>query len=204
MLWIALGVAAVGAGAYFLLKDSNEPPTAALQIDAGGTALQGATEVSFSSSGSNDPDGDSLTATWNFGDGASGSGTQTTHVYSTAGTFSVTLTVSDGEESATATGTVNVGSLTGIWIGNIGGADFIGFNLTQSGSNMTGVYADQVNGQGTASGTVSAPRNVVLHNSVPGFRVGNWNGTVSGDVNTITGTVDWFQGGIRNFTLRRQ
>ena len=203
-LWIGLGVAAVGAGAYFLLRDTNDPPTAAIRSDAVGTALQGATSVSFDASGSTDPDGDSLTYSWNFGDSATGSGQSASHVYNTAGTFTVTLTVSDGEASVTATSSVNVRNLTGTWIGNIGGPEFLTFTLTHTGSALSGGYADTFNGAGAANGSVSAPRGVTLRNAVPGFRIGTWTGTADGDVNRITGTVDWFTGGTRNFTLRRQ
>jgi PKD repeat protein len=40
---------------------------------------------------------------WSFGDGTSGSGVQTTHVYRTAGTFAVTLTVTDARGASAST-----------------------------------------------------------------------------------------------------
>jgi PKD repeat protein len=59
--------------------------------------------VSFSSSGSSDPEGATLTYNWNFGDGTSAStSANPSHVYQTAGSYFVRLTVSDGTNSASA------------------------------------------------------------------------------------------------------
>src|SRR5206468_5466824 len=70
---------------------------------------------------------------WNFGDGTFGSGDVVTHAYSQAGTFTVTLQVTDeaGRKSALATQTITVGS------GNPS-ADFT-FNPSapRSGQNVT-------------------------------------------------------------------
>ncbi|MDH3646052.1 MAG: PKD domain-containing protein [Gammaproteobacteria bacterium] len=53
--------------------------------------------IAFDGSGSSDPDGNIVTYAWDFGDGSSGSGQNPTHSYSSAGTFSVTLTVTDND-----------------------------------------------------------------------------------------------------------
>ncbi len=81
----------------------NLPPVA----DAGGpyTGTVG-TAVQFDGSGSFDMDGDVLTYQWDFGDGATGVGVMPTHIYTTAGNYVATLTVSDGvnaPQSDTAT-----------------------------------------------------------------------------------------------------
>ena len=62
----------------------------------------------FSSLGSVDPnEGDSFTRLWDFGDGATSSSSATSHTYDTPGTYTVTLTLTDGWGAAAST-TVNV------------------------------------------------------------------------------------------------
>ena len=61
----------------------------------------------FDGSGSSDADGTIATYGWNFGDGMTGSGVSPNHTYTTAGTYEVTLVVTDNA-GATATATVSV------------------------------------------------------------------------------------------------
>jgi PKD repeat protein len=56
--------------------------------------------------------GDITSWTWNFGDGGTGSGKLVDHVFNLAGSYNVSLTVSDGYSSNTAYQTVNVQALT--------------------------------------------------------------------------------------------
>ena len=86
------------------VRNVNRAPIA----DAGGpyNGAPGAA-ISFNGSHSSDPDGDALTYAWAFGDGDTGSGATPLHTYtSTAGSpYTVTLTVSDGALTGTATTT---------------------------------------------------------------------------------------------------
>ena len=78
----------------------NQTPTAVASADAtdGPTPLT----VNFSSAGSSDPEGSTLTYAWTFGDGTTSSSANPTKVYNTNGKYSVSLTVSDGTNQATA------------------------------------------------------------------------------------------------------
>jgi hypothetical protein len=59
---------------------------------------QAGTSISFTSQGSYDPDGSIVEYRWRFGDGTPESTTQiSTHTYSTSGSFTVTLTVTDNQ-----------------------------------------------------------------------------------------------------------
>jgi PKD repeat protein len=67
----------------------NQLPTAAFSHTESGLT------VSVDGSGSTDPEGGELSYAWHFGDGATGSGATTSHEYAEAGTYTVTLTVTD-------------------------------------------------------------------------------------------------------------
>jgi PKD repeat protein len=75
----------------------NQSPVASFTSTA-----QGLT-ASFDAAGSSDPDGQIRSYTWDFGDGESGTGIGPSHVYDSAGTYSVKLSVTDDDG---ATGTV--------------------------------------------------------------------------------------------------
>ncbi|MEK9865848.1 MAG: PKD domain-containing protein [Candidatus Thalassarchaeaceae archaeon] len=85
----------------------NEAPTAQMNIDPSGAVREGDT-VTFSAAGSSDPDGDSLTFSWSFGDGNLGTGLTTSHAYTAKGTYSVKLTVGDGNYETSLTKNISV------------------------------------------------------------------------------------------------
>ena len=79
------------------------PPTA----DPGGpyNGVVGSPIV-FDGSGSSDPEAATLTYSWDFGDGsAPGSGVSPSHTYSSAGVYTVTLTVNDGTQNSSPVST---------------------------------------------------------------------------------------------------
>jgi PKD repeat protein len=94
------------------LHDNNQPPNAAL---AYGPAAPGTGEtIRFDGGGSTDADGTITSYAWNFGNGVTGTGAGVQHSYPAAGSYVVTLTVTDNLGAAsTATGTVVVSETPG-------------------------------------------------------------------------------------------
>jgi serine protease len=79
----------------------NVPPTAQASISCTGLSCN------FDGSSSSDSDGTIASYSWDFGDNSNGTNSTTSHTYSNAGTFSVSLTVTDNE-SATSSYTEHV------------------------------------------------------------------------------------------------
>lgn len=89
-----------GASATHLFSvtvgDVNRPPEAVIGASSGpANATAGYTRVEFDGSESTDPDNDELTYTWDV-DGTVLTGVSTSYTFPNAGTYLVTLTVSDG------------------------------------------------------------------------------------------------------------
>jgi PKD repeat protein len=73
-----------------VVAPANQAPIAAFNSSATGRT------VTVNGSGSSDPDGSVASYAWNWGDGtAAGSGVTASHTYAAAGTYQVTLTVTD-------------------------------------------------------------------------------------------------------------
>ena len=97
---------------------SNQPPTAT--ITGPSTATTGAA-VSFSGAGSTDADGTIASYAWNFGDGTTGTGASVSHTFSTAGSFTVRLTVTDNAGATATRDLVVTVTAAGATVGSISG-----------------------------------------------------------------------------------
>ncbi len=99
---------------------ANESPTANANGSYSGTA---GILVAFDSTGSADPDGTIDAFTWDFGDGSNSSEANPSHAYASAGTYTVSLTVTDnqgatGSGSTTASITSQPGNTAPIAVAN--------------------------------------------------------------------------------------
>ena len=86
---------------------TNQAPIADANGPYFGTAEQ---QLTFDGSGSDDPDGTITAYDWTFGDGNNGTGVSPTHTYDAAGTYDVSLVVTDddGAESAPSATTASI------------------------------------------------------------------------------------------------
>lgn len=194
----AAGAVTMAGGA---VASGVAPPTAALDITPNAVGMAGLTEYSFDGSGSSDVDGNTLTYSWNFGDGTTADGVTATHVYEGPGRYTVTLTVSDGTNRATTTGSVTVTSLTGVFSGILtwGSGDWNEeWTLTQKGDVIEGRYRDSLVGgtgaegeydYGPITGTISSTNNFICpcHLSVVLYSESDY---WSGRVWPLEGTID--------------
>ena len=198
----AAGAAVAGGGGGTDNGTPENPPLAALSISPTGTGMAGATQYRFDASGSSDPDRDSLTFTWDFGDGSQGTGMTTTHAYAAAGAYTVALTVSDGKNQTTATGSVTVAR-------NLDGGRFVGsgevaaldavLELTQTGTGLGGRFSRETSSTNserrswTISGRLSSPDDFVcpcgLEMTFQGATAGtadhDYRGTLTQDASVI-------------------
>lgn len=94
--------------------------------------------VTFNGAGSSDPKGETLTYAWDFGDGNTATGVSPSHAYTAAGTFNVSLTVTNTDSataSATTTATIAdvlIAVLNGPYTGNV--SQQISFDASKSTS----------------------------------------------------------------------
>jgi chitodextrinase len=89
--------------------------------------------VSFDASGASDPDGTVVSYSWDFGDFTTGSGVTATHTFANAGTYTVTLTVTDNSGNSGESTTV---------ITALGGPPPAPTGLTKTGSGCCDTYGD--------------------------------------------------------------
>jgi len=76
---------------------ADQPPVASFTESA--TTAPTGTTITFDATASRDPDGTIVSYSWNFGDGMTATGATTSHAYTTAGSYMVTLTVTDNSGS---------------------------------------------------------------------------------------------------------
>jgi hypothetical protein len=154
IIGIVAGGAAGGAAAVILSKTESDPSVGRVTaVTASVTnGIQAATEFTFSVQVADFEPG-SLTYNWQFGDGATSSESAPTHVYSSAGGYTVAVTVSDARQAARSEMSVTVHTLT------------VTLELSQSGSAITGVesassYVCSLSGsvgQGTPAVVMAVP-----------------------------------------------
>ena len=197
-LGLVVGAAGAAAAAGALALAESEPENAAPTISgvtaSSSTALQGATQITFSVSAT-DPENDALTYQWNFGDGATSTLPSPSHVYQSAGAFRASVTVSDGRGSVSGETSVTVGSVTGRWAGVwtcVGGSCGSGVDVTvvidavQNGETITGTSTHRYGPTGTPetcsmpSGQARSPRRVDFGPRPGcGLQGANWQGDIN-------------------------
>ncbi len=135
---------------------TNTPPIANVHGPYSGNTNS---NIPFSSSGSHDPDGTISTYTWDFGDGATSNTRNPAHAYTTAGTYNVTLTVTDNgglSTEARTTATITDGGATvlgnGVPITGISGAQSSekGYYIHIHGTNPSNLNINISGGTGDA------------------------------------------------------
>lgn len=148
----------------------NLPPIAVITTSA--TTGAAPMAITFGSSGSSDPDGTISSYAWTFGDGTTGSGAQVNKTYSTAGTYTVTLRVTDNRgATATASTTIVVTAnpATTLRVQSI----TLTKATTSRGKTITAVVkVTNLNGAAVSSVTVN----------------GRWSGLISGNTSARTGS----------------
>jgi hypothetical protein len=94
-------------------SQTNTPPTSLFSVSA--TSGSAPLNITFSGSSSFDSNGTIASYTWSFGDGTSATGQTAYHTYSTAGTYTAALRVTDNQGASSTTNrtiTVQAGSKT--------------------------------------------------------------------------------------------
>jgi PKD repeat protein len=183
----------------------NRPPTANLTAAPTITVAQ-VMSVLFTAT-ANDPDGDPLTFHWNFGDGTSAGGAMSNHLYRSPGTYAVTLTVSDGRSSGTATTTVISRNLDALWLEAVAFPEgTYGVEITQQGDRFTGrVISPFAQATGPLTGTISSTGAVTYEATYVGFDYReSFTGHIDSTVTRMTGTIRASNGLVYNPTLVRQ
>jgi len=187
--WQVDDVTLVGLAVEDRVADLNQDPIADFRDSP--TNPTTADTVSFDAARADDPDGSISSYDWEFGDGSTANGRTATNDYGSAGSYDVTLTVTDdGGETNTTTRTVSVSGATG------GFQDVGAVNLLPStmGQNQSFTFTPDADIPGDTDVTITlddpqqvSPRQVDYQGSA---------GTTIGSVpnknkNADTATVTW-------------
>jgi len=131
------GGAAVGSAVAIKAAShsaGSPPPSLSFVLASPNGGVVSATVIAFSTQSS----GTNLTFAWDFGDGATAASATPTHQYTSAGSFTVRVTVTDQDHRSDSNqATVTIKSITGRWLVN-GGPNF--FDFVQSGTSVTGTF----------------------------------------------------------------
>ena len=157
-------------------NNENAPVAAVAATPLSGTAPL---TVNFDAGASTDPDGDPLSYAWSFGDGGSATGEATSHTYTSPGSYTAVVTVSDG------TGLSDQVSVEiTVTPGETGGCDF-GTPLT-SGLPTISKSHNYIHVIGTGGPDLSNVSNFTINWSI------EHNGLWQFSMNTTNGQPDWY------------
>jgi large repetitive protein len=133
--------------------------------------------VTFDGTGSSDPDSDALTYAWDFGDGSAGTGASPSHVYADNGSYTVTLTVSDGTLIGVATTTASIANVAPV-VGALSNATLqpgqayaAGGSFTDPGADSWSATVDYGDGSGAEQLALSG-QTFSLNHSYPSDQAG--------------------------------
>lgn len=174
---LATGYTNYGSLGHYRLEgttaaSNGTPPVA--QLGAAPSSGTVPLTVNFTSAGSIDPDGSIVAIEWLFGDGTSASGASATKVYTTAGSYTAQLRVTDNS-GLTSTKSVTISANPVVAL------------PTMSVRNIAMSLRVQRNGNARASAVVTVRDG--NGNLLPGATVsGAWSGVVSGSASATTGS----------------
>jgi PKD repeat protein len=131
--------------------ERSEGPTATFTTSS--TSVSTGDTVTFDASGSSSPGASITSYDWQFGDGASATGQSASHTYDTAGSYDVTLTVTD-DVGATATDTTTVDVEESLPAGAIDPSTTITLSAP-SAQQWTGVNPSSIDGKSNPTLTLA-------------------------------------------------
>ncbi|KJY85118.1 serine protease [Vibrio galatheae] len=151
-------VDAFAAVSYAQNLGNFSPPVANLVVSSNSVSF--GTVISFDATGSSDSDGSITSYHWNFGDGSSSNNSMESHTYSAAGSYQVSLTVTDNDGlSDSETTTIQVTNALPTPVISITGSQssyavnelvsFVGAGSSDSDGYITSYEWDFGNGDGS-------------------------------------------------------